>query len=236
MSENEVNITIANRLATAHEKILIAAEKAQRNDSEVNLMAVSKTKPKEDILAAYHAGQRIFGENYAQELAQKKTELSELKDIEWHFIGPIQSNKTQIIAQHANWVDSVDRIKIAKRLNQHCLELNKHLDILVQVNISEVDNKSGIMLVNVESFIKDLQAFQQLRVRGLMAIPEPYDDKKVLISEFNRLNTCFLALKQQYPNVDTLSLGMTDDMESAMLSGSTMIRLGTAIFGPRTNN
>lgn len=235
MSENNVNITIANRLATAHDKISDAAKKADRHGEQISLVAVSKTKPSTDIEAAYESGQRTFGENYVQELTEKAQQLSSLSDLCWHFIGPVQSNKTALIAKYANWVDSVDRIKIARRLNSHCEELNKRLNVLIQVNISDSNTKSGIPLKDVESFAKEIQQFKNLTVRGLMAIPDEYHDKEKQKAEFEQLNTCFLALKHQYQSVDTLSLGMTNDMEAAILSGSTMIRLGTAIFGPRTD-
>lgn len=235
MSENNVNITIANRLATAHDKISDASKKAGRLPEHVSLIAVSKTKPPSDIEAAFQAGQLEFGENYVQELADKAQQLSKLENLCWHFIGPIQSNKTALIAEHANWVDSLDRIKIARRLNKHCEELNKQLNVLIQVNISDSNTKSGIALLEVANFAEEIQEFKYLTLRGLMAIPDEYLDKNKQKAEFEQLNTCFLALKHQYQSVDTLSLGMTNDMEAAIFSGSTMIRLGTAIFGPRTN-
>lgn len=233
MSEKELTNTIAKRLVTAHEKIATAAQKAQRLDKSVQLMAVSKTKSIDYIVAAYEQGQRVFGENYAQELQEKVNELSHLVDIEWHYIGPIQSNKTAIIAQSATWVDSLDRIKIAKRLNNHCLEHNKFLNVLIQVNISKSESKGGVPLEQVEEFARQVDGFSQLNLRGLMAIPDQYDDNDLLIKEFTSMESCFLRLQQQYSSIDTLSLGMSDDLEQAIACGSTMVRLGTAIFGPR---
>ena len=235
MSENNVNITIANRLATAHDKMTIALQKADRQVNDVSLIAVSKTMSFDKVQQAYDAGQRKFGENYAQELQEKAQQLQSLPGIEWHFIGPIQSNKTAIVAQHAHWVDSIDRIKIAKRLEQHCQALGKKLNILVQVNISQSPSKAGIPLQDVDSFIDELREFKSLTVRGLMAIPDAYEDKSIQNKEFQALHTCFLQLQHKHISIDTLSLGMTADMQDAILFGSTMIRLGTAIFGPRVS-
>jgi hypothetical protein len=199
-------------------------------------MAVSKTKPIELINQAYEWGQRIFGENYAQELAQKAELLKDKNDIEWHYIGPIQSNKTKIIAQSANWVDSIDRLKIAQRLDNHCEELGKTLNILIQVNISCSEAKSGVLLEDVPELAKEIESLSHLKFRGLMAIPDQSEDLQLLSSQFSQMNTCFLSLKQQYSDVDTLSLGMSGDMETAIQGGSTMVRIGTAIFGSRDNN
>lgn len=233
MSEKELTNTIAKRLVTAHEKIDSAIEKSNRPNGSVKLMAVSKTKSTDYIVAAYEQGQRIFGENYAQELQEKVDKLTHLIDIEWHYIGPIQSNKTVNIAQCADWVDSLDRLKIAKRLDKHCLDLNKKLNVLIQVNISESPSKSGISPQQIHDFAKQVDSFSQLNLRGLMAIPDQYDDNESLIKEFKTMEACFLELKEQYPSVDTLSIGMSDDMAQAIECGSTMVRLGTAIFGPR---
>lgn len=233
MSEKELTNTIAERIRTAHEKISSAEQSANRSAKSVKLMAVSKTKPVDYIVVAYQQGQRVFGENYAQELAEKAEALSGYKDIEWHFIGPIQSNKTALIAKAANWVDSVDREKIAKRLNSHALEFDKTLNVLLQVNISNSPAKSGVALADVEALAEKVDSYPQLNLRGLMAIPDQYDDNKQLIEEFEQMRTCFLRLQQQYSSVDTLSLGMSGDMQEAISAGSTMVRLGTAIFGQR---
>lgn len=233
MSNKPVINTIANRLTTAHENIEQTRQKLRKSETKVNLMAVSKTKPISDVVEAYNAGQRIFGENYAQELADKSSELHHLTDIEWHYIGPIQSNKTKIIAESATWVDSIDRAKIAKRLQQHASELNKTLNVLIQVNISRSDKKSGVLLEDVEPLAAEIANCQQLTLRGLMAIPDKSDESQ-LRQEFLQMQTCFQTLKQQYPMVDTLSLGMSGDMEIAIECGSTMVRLGTALFGERT--
>ena len=236
MSKQEVTDTITNRLSAAHDKIQQARQLAKTPTNDVTLMAVSKTKPTTDIIDAYHAGQRIFGENYAQELFDKASELAQFSDIEWHYIGPIQSNKTKIIAQASHWVDSVDRIKVAKRLSQHAAELNKTLNILLQVNISESMSKSGLALSEVASFASEVADLPNICLRGLMAIPDAYDDPTLTEKEFLQMKACFLKLKQQYPSLDTLSLGMSNDLDIAISCGSTMVRLGTAIFGARSTN
>lgn len=233
MSEKELINTIANSLSTAHENIHMAAQKADKSATNVKLMAVSKTKPISNIIAAYKSGQRIFGENYAQELNEKYQALKHLKDIEWHYIGPIQSNKTLIVAEAANWVDSVDREKIAIRLNNHAQQLEKNLNILIQVNISNSDKKSGILPAKVAELADVIGNLPHLTLRGLMAIPDKYDDQQQLKTEFIQMHTCFMQLQHQYPKVDTLSLGMSGDMDLAIASGSTMVRIGTAIFGSR---
>lgn len=233
MSENKDINNIANRLANAQEIIAQTSEKFNRLPNAVKLMAVSKTKPNTDIIDAYSAGQRIFGENYAQELHDKFLALNNLKDIEWHYIGPIQSNKTKIVAEAATWVDSVDRIKIAKRLSNHAKELNKELNILLQVNISQSETKSGVLLSEVPEFVSQLVNLDNIVVRGLMAIPDKHEDKQLLKDEFLAMKTCFVTLQQQYSTIDTLSLGMSADMNEAIECGSTMVRIGTAIFGSR---
>ncbi|MDO6720510.1 YggS family pyridoxal phosphate-dependent enzyme [Psychrosphaera sp. 1_MG-2023] len=233
MSEKELINTIANSLSTAHDNIQMAAQKAEKSATNVKLMAVSKTKPLSNIIAAYECGQRIFGENYAQELNEKYKALAHLKDIKWHYIGPIQSNKTQIVAEAANWVDSVDREKIAIRLNNHAQQLEKNLNILIQVNISNSDKKSGVLITKVEELADVINNLPHLTLKGLMAIPDQHDDKQQLKNEFIQMHTCFMQLQHQYPTVDTLSLGMSGDMDLAIASGSTMVRIGTAIFGSR---
>jgi PLP dependent protein len=233
MSKTKHINTIANRLTTAHDNIQFAAQKVNKSATNIKLMAVSKTKPLSDIIDAYRAGHRVFGENYAQELAGKAAELSHLEDLEWHYIGPIQSNKTAIIAEAAHWIDSVDREKIALRLSNHALALNKTLNILIQVNISGSATKSGVSLAEVEPLSNYISNLPNLCFRGLMAIPEQYDDQEKLKTEFLKMHTCFIGLQHQYPSVDTLSLGMSGDLDVAIMSGSTMVRIGTAIFGNR---
>lgn len=234
MSEYKDIHNIANRIKNTQDNIEKACNLAGRDSVQVQLMAVSKTKPKEAVVAAYEAGQRIFGENYAQELADKSAQLAHLSDIEWHYIGPIQSNKTKLITQSCDWIDSLDRLKIAKRINQHAIELNKTINLLIQVNISDSDTKSGLKLADVSEFAKELALLERVTLRGLMAIPDKNDDENKLKQEFKQMHTCYLQLQQQYKEVDTLSLGMSQDMVQAIECGSTMVRIGTDIFGARS--
>jgi pyridoxal phosphate enzyme (YggS family) len=238
MSKNSDINNIATQLLNAQNNIKNVAQKYNRSASAVTLMAVSKTKPVEDVVAAYNAGQRIFGENYAQELFDKHQELSHLADIQWHYIGPIQSNKTKIICQSASWIDSVDRLKIANRIDTHAKELNKNINLLLQVNISNSPQKSGISLEQVNELAESINLLEHVTLRGLMAIPDNYDadengNRPQLNHEFNQMLACYSDLQQQYPSVDTLSLGMSGDLDVAIECGSTMVRLGTAIFGKR---
>ena len=233
MSKNKDIHNIANRLENTQDNIAKACQNVGRNQTEVKLMAVSKTKPHQAVIDAYQAGQRIFGENYAQELADKSQALAEFTDIEWHYIGPIQSNKTKLICQSCDWIDSVDRIKIAKRLSSHGQELGKEMQVLIQVNVSHSPTKSGILLEQVESFAAELAALPNIALRGLMAIPDKYDDEGQIKAEFDAMHACYLRLQQQYSKVDTLSLGMSQDMALAIASGSNMVRIGTDIFGAR---
>ncbi len=194
----------------------------------VNLLAVSKTKSASDVEEAYNAGQHHFGENYLQEALNKIDHLSYLPDICWHFIGPIQSNKTKQIANNFSWIQSVDRIKIAKRLNEQCTQ-NVPLNICLQVNISAEASKSGVNLNDVFALAEMVNNCDKLILRGLMAIPE----KNAPNSSYEKMHHLFTQLKAQYKTVDTLSLGMSGDLALAIANGSTMVRIGTAIFGSR---
>ena len=199
----------------------------------VSLLAVSKTKPATLIEQAHLAGQNDFGENYLQEAVDKITLLAHLPELTWHFIGPIQSNKTKQIANNFSWVHSVDREKIALRLNQHMQDddcNNTPLNICLQVNISNEESKSGIDINELSSLAKIVDNCDKLTLRGLMAIPE----KNANNACYEKLQQLFEQLKKQYPSVDTLSLGMSNDLELAVAHGSTMVRIGTAIFGART--
>jgi len=209
---------------------------SNNRQNPVTLLAVSKTKPVSAIEQAYLAGQRDFGENYLQEAIEKITQLSNLPEICWHFIGPIQSNKTKQIAQHFNWVHSVDRAKIAHRLNDHLNDPSQQnhcqdtsLNICLQVNISEESSKSGIMVDEVFSLAEVVDNCDKLTLRGLMAIPE----KNAGEASYEKMQHLFKNLQAQYPTVDTLSMGMSNDLELAITHGSTMVRIGTAIFGER---
>ena len=215
------------------DKVLKLASKSQ-NDNVVQLLAVSKTKPIEDIYALYKAGQRDFGENYLQEALQKQQSLAHLA-INWHFIGPIQSNKTRDIASHFQWVHSVDRVKIAQRLNQQRPECLPPLNICLQVNVDAEETKSGLLLEDLDDAIKPILAFKKLRIRGLMAIPKSNQPIKNQQNAFKKLRIAKNKLNERFNlNMDTLSMGMSNDLEAAIEEGATIVRIGTAIFGSRT--
>jgi pyridoxal phosphate enzyme (YggS family) len=225
--------TIADRLINARQAIEDATAEAHRAPHSVQLLAVSKTKPVSDIRLAYEAGQRCFGENYVQEGIDKIQQLSELSDIEWHMIGPIQSNKTRVVAEHFDWVQSVDRVKIARRLNDQRPVTAPPLNVCIQVNIDDEASKSGIQPEAIDELADAISTMPQLRLRGLMAIPAPKQGAEQDKS-LHRLATLFALLGQRYANIDTLSVGMSGDMANAIIHGSTMVRIGTAIFGSRT--
>jgi len=227
-------VTIAERLTSAYARIAEAAHKAQRNSNDITLLAVSKTKPATDIMAAYEQGQRQFGESYVQEAVDKIAQLDTFSDIVWHFIGPIQSNKSALVAANFAWVQSVDRIKIAKRLNSQRPETMPPLNVLIQVNISEEEAKSGCHPNEITELAQYIDQCAHLQLRGLMAIPAKSDDANTQIQYFEQLQTCFDKLQTQYPHIDTLSMGMSNDVEAAIAAGSTMVRIGTDIFGTRT--
>ncbi len=204
-----------------------------RESNSVRLLAVSKTKPIENIMAAYDAGQRQFGENYVQEVVDKCLALSDLNDIEWHFIGSIQSNKTRLVAQNVDWVHTLDREKIAVRLNEQRPENLPPLKVCIQVNISGELTKSGISLSDLPKLVEFVTALPHLELRGLMAIPAPQSSIQSQVEAYQPLLLAYNDLKMRYPNIDTLSIGMSGDMAAAIHSGSTMVRIGTAIFGSR---
>jgi pyridoxal phosphate enzyme (YggS family) len=226
-------ITIAERLKIAYDRIAKAIKNSHISGQKVALLAVSKTKPSTLIREAYHAGQRQFGESYVQEAVDKINELSELSDIEWHFIGPIQSNKSALVATHFDWVQSVDRIKIARRLNEQRPQNIAKLNILIQINIDDEDTKSGCTIDELPELAAFVANAENLVLRGVMAIPKKSETLSEQQASFARLNGCFTQLKSQYPTIDTLSMGMSNDVEAAISQGSTMVRIGTDIFGPR---
>ncbi|QSX41742.1 YggS family pyridoxal phosphate-dependent enzyme [Shewanella cyperi] len=230
--------TIADRLSIAQHRIAQAAQNAARNPSEIKLLAVSKTKPAADVITAYLAGQRCFGENYVQEGEAKVDELAPaFPDIEWHFIGPLQSNKSRIVAQKFAWLHTLDRIKLAKRLSEQRPVAMAPLNVLIQVNISQEDSKSGVKPEDVATLAAEVSALPGLCLRGLMAIPSPISEthgSDRLEQELATMKMLFDALRETYASVDTLSMGMSDDLELAITHGSTLVRIGTAIFGARS--
>lgn len=224
--------TIAERLKSAQRTLQAASQKANRAPNSVQLLAVSKTKPVSDIMLAYENGQRLFGENYVQEGVEKIQSLQQVNDIEWHFIGPLQSNKTKPVAEHFDWVQTIDRVKIADRLNAQRSPF-KPLNVLIQVNINDEDAKSGIAPDEINVMAEHIAGLKNLRLRGLMTIPAAAQCKQQLDDTFAAMQLLFQQLCTQHQSVDTLSMGMSADMESAIIHGSTMVRLGTAVFGER---
>lgn len=224
--------TIAERLKSALERLRQTAVDANREPNSVQLLAVSKTKPVSDIVIAYEAGQRMFGENYVQEGVDKVQELQALSDIEWHFIGPLQSNKTRLVAEHFDWVESIDRLKIAKRLNDQRTP-HKKLQVCIQVNIDNEASKAGVDTSEVESLANSIQMLPNLELRGLMAIPAANQSIEAQTQSFTLMKDLFAKLQNNHSKIDTLSIGMSNDMEVAVHCGSTLVRIGTAIFGKR---
>ncbi len=221
--------TIAENIAKVGARIREAAQASQRNLQDIGLLAVSKTKPADAVREAHAAGLRDFGENYLQEALEKQAALSDLPLI-WHFIGPIQSNKTRPIAEHFDWVHSVDRLKIAQRLSDQRPAHLPALNICLQVNVSLEASKSGCSPKELPALARAISALPNLRLRGLMAIPEATDDVAAQHAAFARLRQLRddLAL-----NLDTLSMGMSHDLEAAIAEGATWVRIGTALFGAR---
>ena len=226
--------TIFTALQDVQARIRAACTAASRNDNEVILLAVSKTFPSSDIRTLYEQGHRAFGENYAQELATKQHELSDCTDLEWHFIGPIQSNKTRLVAENAAWVHTIDRFKIAERLAKQRPSDMMPLNICLQVNVSGEQSKSGITPNELLGLAQQVSQLPQINIRGLMCIPEATDNATRLAEQFSTLVSLKAQLNQQGFKLDTLSMGMSGDLELAIASGSTLVRIGSAIFGART--
>ena len=227
---------IQNNLQMIRQQIEQCCADAKRDKSAVKLLAVSKTKSAQEVLAAYQAGQTAFGENYVQEGIEKILYFENRQVfLEWHFIGPLQSNKTRLVAEHFDWMQTLNRIKIAERLNAQRPAHKAPLNVLIQINISNEENKSGIMPDEMLTLAKHIQNLPHLRLRGLMAIPEMSHDYETQIRSFSMMSELFQQLKVQLPKeqIDTLSMGMSDDMPNAIKCGSTMVRIGTAIFGKR---
>ncbi len=214
-------------------RIAAACGAVGRDSASVSLLAVSKLQPLEKIRELYAVGHRAFGENYVQEAVDKVDTLTDLTAIEWHLIGPLQSNKTRDVASRMAWVHSVDRIKIAERLSQQRDQALPPLNVCVQVNISGEASKSGVAPDDTLALCAQIATLPNLRLRGLMGMPEPGIGETATRSQFELLRDLFAALRAQQPQVDTLSMGMSDDMEIAIACGSTMVRVGTALFGAR---
>lgn len=233
--------SIKSNLAKVLERLSEAAIASGRSPADTQLLAVSKTFPASDVRLAFEAGQRSFGENYVQEGVAKIAELNDIRNqIQWHFIGPLQSNKSKDVAEHFDWVHSIDRLKIAQRLNDQRPDQLEPLNVCIQVNISGETSKSGVEPSELTELCASISAMPKLRLRGLMSIPEPTDnveqqkaDHKQLCELFNNLKANPL-LQSLSSDFDTLSMGMSSDLAAAVAEGSTMVRVGTAIFGKRT--
>ena len=226
---------VAENLEQVRKNIELACKEAGRDPKEVTLISVSKTKPASAIAEAIDAGQRAFGENYVQEGVDKIRYFQEQgkTDLQWHFIGPLQSNKSRLVAEHFDWCHTVDRLRIATRLNDQRPAEMPALNVLIQINISDENSKSGIALSELDALAAEVAELPRLSLRGLMAIPAPESSYERQFAVAQQMAVAFEALKARYNTVDTLSLGMSDDMEAAIAAGSTMVRIGTAIFGAR---
>lgn len=200
----------------------------------MQLLAVSKNRTAAELAAAAACGQRCFGESYLQEALAKQTALADA-DLEWHFIGPIQSNKTRQIAEHFDWVHSIDRLKIAERLNAQRPEQLPPLNVCLQVKLSAEPSKSGASIDNLTALAAAVQGLSRLRLRGLMALPAAVVDFERQRQPFRQLYALYSTLNSNGYQLDTLSMGMSNDLEAAIAEGSTLVRIGTAIFGPRSN-
>ena len=223
---------IANSLQAIQANILAATIAAKREDA-VQLLAVSKAQSAANVREAYAAGQQDFGENYLQEAISKQALLEDC-NITWHFIGPIQSNKTQLIAQHFHWVHSVDRLKIAERLASARPASLPPLNICIQINSSDEASKSGVEAEALYVLAAAISKLPNLKLRGLMAIPAPTKDLAKQRAQFKIVKDAFISLQQQGFKLDTLSIGMSDDYVAAIQEGATIVRIGSAIFGLRT--
>lgn len=225
---------IIENLVGVRERIFTCCHACGRDPEGVTLLAVSKTRPAEDLRSAYAAGQRHFGENYLQEALAKQEELADL-EIQWHFIGPLQSNKTRAVAEHFHWIHSVERLKIAQRLSAQRPADMPPLNLCLQVNIDGEESKSGVAPGEVEALASAVAELPNIRLRGLMAIPAPQEDAAAQRRPFAAMAELLQRLRAQLPGqpLDTLSMGMSGDMEAAIECGATMVRIGTDIFGRR---
>jgi pyridoxal phosphate enzyme (YggS family) len=225
--------TIADNLQRVRERIAAACAAAGRDVTEVTLLAVSKTFGPDAVRDAHAAGQRAFGENYIQEAVEKMALLPDLP-LEWHCIGPIQSNKTRLVAAHFHWAHTVDRLKIAQRLSEQRPEGMPPLQVCIQVNIDGGASKSGVVPEEAVALARAVTELPRLRLRGLMTIPEPAEGFDAQVAVHEKARRLFDALRAEGLVMDTLSMGMTADLEAAVHAGSTMVRVGTAIFGGRS--
>ena len=223
---------IAENLKKVRSEIASSASINGRNPKDITLLAVSKTRPAGDIRIAANEGQVHFGENYLQESLDKINELKELR-LCWHFIGPLQSNKTRAVAENFDWLHTLDRLKIAKRLSEQRPAELEPLNVCIQLNISNEESKSGCRPEELHTLVEEISKLPNICVRGLMAIPKATEDPKEQQAAFAKMKALQLELQAKHPQLDTLSMGMSGDMDAAIAEGSTIVRIGTAIFGPR---
>lgn len=229
-------MNICQNLQQLRQTISAIEQNVSHKSTSVKLLAVSKTKPVSAILEAYQSGQIEFGENYVQEGIEKIQYFQEQNiALQWHFIGALQSNKTRLVAEHFDWVQTVERTKIADRLNEQRPYYKSPLNVLIQINISNEASKAGIQPTEMLALAKHIAELPHLKLRGLMAIPAPTENLEEQKQAFQTMQNLFIQLQQALPHqqIDTLSMGMTDDMQMAIECGSTMVRIGTAIFGAR---
>lgn len=224
-------MSISQNLAQIQQQIESLSAQFQREN--VRLLAVSKTKPVSAIEEAIQAGQKAFGENYVQEGVEKIAYFNQQADLEWHFIGPLQSNKTKLVAAHFDWIQTVDRLKIAQRLSEQRPAGKAPLNVLIQINISDEASKSGIAPEEMLPLAKEIALLPNLKLRGLMAIPKPEHEPAQQKIALGKMQQLFNRLQTEFEGIDTLSMGMSDDMAAAIECGSTMVRIGTAVFGVR---
>lgn len=224
-------MSISQNLAQIQQQIESLSAQFQREN--VRLLAVSKTKPVSAIEEAIQAGQKAFGENYVQEGVGKIAYFNQQADLEWHFIGPLQSNKTKLVAAHFDWIQTVDRLKIAQRLSEQRPADKAPLNVLIQINISDEASKSGIAPEEMLPLAKEIALLPNLKLRGLMAIPKPEHEPAQQKIALGKMQQLFNRLQTEFEGIDTLSMGMSDDMAAAIECGSTMVRIGTAVFGTR---
>ncbi|RMA82219.1 YggS family pyridoxal phosphate-dependent enzyme [Umboniibacter marinipuniceus] len=227
---------IATNIATVRHRVQLASQNSGRKDDSVLILAVSKTKPQSAIREAARCGLTHFGENYVQEFVEKVDALSSLQ-LCWHFIGPLQSNKTRPVAERADWVHTVDRLKIATRLNDQRPNELPPLNVCIQVNIDSETTKAGVDVADIEALAELIISMKQLTLRGLMAIPSVKASQDQTLASFTQLRDQLARLRQRFPSeahhLDTLSMGMSADLEVAISAGSSMVRIGTDIFGAR---
>ncbi len=229
---NQISLDIATALKSVKAHVLKHEAQYRKTSENVQLLAVSKKKPVGDILQAVAAGQRAFGENYVDEAVEKILQINDTS-LSWHFIGAIQSRKTALIAEHFQWAHGVDRLKVAKRLSEQRPEHLPPLNICLQINVDNEASKAGISINELPELAAHCSSLKGLKLRGLMAIPTPHDAMSEQRIAFAQLRLALESLQTTYPELDTLSMGMSADMEAAIAEGSTMVRIGTAIFGAR---